>query len=348
MNLKQNSRLRGPVMIDLEGLSVTPVEAKKISNPLVGGLILFTRNFANLEQLRCLIKEIRTINPTCLIAVDHEGGRVQRFKDGFTHLPPMKKLGQLYSKDPEKALMLAEDLGWLMASELVCLDIDISFAPVLDRDHGMSAVIGDRAFSDDLSVIQAVSAAFMKGMHDAGMANTGKHFPGHGAVEADSHFAIPVDNRTEAEIEREDMAVFGALAKTGLDAVMPAHVIYSSVDPLPAGFSEYWLQTVLRKKYGFDGVIFSDDLSMEGATVAGSFSERAIAALNAGCDMVLVCNNPSAADEVLATLAYFEISEDSSRRITSMMHSGQVQEMADLRSSERWKRASSSLNEKIG
>ena len=348
MILKQKGSLRGPVMIDLEGLSVSPIEAKKLANPLVGGLILFTRNFSNLEQLRGLVKEIRAINPACLIAVDHEGGRVQRFKEGFTHLPPMKKLGQLYSKDPENALLLAKDMGWLMASELVCLDIDISFAPVLDRDHGISAVIGDRAFSDDLNVIQAVSAAFMKGMHEAGMANTGKHFPGHGAVEADSHFAIPIDNRTEAEIEREDMRVFGELAKEGLDAVMPAHVIYPCVDAHPAGFSEYWLQTVLRKRYAFDGVIFSDDLSMEGATVAGSFSERAIAALNAGCDMVLVCNNPSAADEVLATLESFAIAEDSSRRIASMMHSGQVQAMAELRNTERWKRASSSLNEKIG
>jgi beta-N-acetylhexosaminidase len=343
MNRNQNTGRHGPVMLDLEGLSVSTTEATKLANPLVGGVILFTRNFADLEQLKRLVGEIRAVNPTCLIAVDHEGGRVQRFRDGFTRLPTMRSLGVLFEQNKEAGLELAQELGWLMASELTCFDIDISFAPVLDRDHGISEIIGDRSFSSSLETIQAVSAAFMNGMRDAGMSNTGKHFPGHGAVEADSHIDIPIDKRSEDTIRQEDMAVFANLAKAGLDAVMPAHVIYSEVDPNPAGFSKYWLQTVLRQGYGFDGVIFSDDLSMEGATVAGSFSERALAALNAGCDMVLVCNNPEAADEVLAALSHYELSKDSSRRISSMRHSGTVRELECLKSSERWKKITDAL-----
>jgi len=299
----------GPLMLDVAGFSLTAKERRILSNPLVGGLILFSRNYQSPDQLRSLVCEIRVASPDIIIAVDHEGGRVQRFKKGFTAIPAMATLGEIYNIDPDKALTQAEDYGWLFAAELISYDIDLSFAPVLDRDHGISSVIGDRAFSSSADVIVKLSRALIKGMHAAGMIATGKHFPGHGGVAADSHHDIPVDKRSLAELTASDMCIFSALSNDEgeecvavIDAVMPAHVIYSEVDKKPAGFSKVWLQDILRKQLDFDGVIFSDDLSMEGASVAGSFAERAEAALDAGCDMVLVCNHPQGAEEVLAYL----------------------------------------------
>lgn len=335
----KNSPTIGPVMIDFEGLSLSEIEIKRLESPLVGGVILFTRNFESPDQLAQLVKQIRSIKPQVIIAVDHEGGRVQRFRTGFTRLPCMASLGSVYKKDVGEALHLARELGWLMAAELRAFDIDISFAPVMDRDHGISAVIGDRAYSSDPKAIVELCSSFIEGMHEAGMASTGKHFPGHGAVEADSHTDIPIDDRPQSVIEQEDMSIFRQLSQRGMDAVMPAHVIYTAVDSLPAGFSSIWID-ILRNECSFDGVVFSDDLSMEGASVAGSFEERADAALKAGCDMVLVCNDPVAADLVIEHLlgGGVSVNEKSEARLLRMQGSGNYT-MEELQASERWKAA---------
>lgn len=292
----------GPLMLDLQGFELSSAERELLQRPMVGGVILFSRNYHHREQLCRLTAAIRAVRPELLIAVDHEGGRVQRFRDGFTRLPAMAALGAMGERDPAGAKALAHSCGWLMASELIACGVDFSFAPVLDLNHGISAVIGDRSFACDPQGVIALAGALMAGMQEAGMATTGKHFPGHGGVEADSHVAIPVDSRSWTDIQEQDLVPFAHFARAGMDAVMPAHVIYSQCDPQPAGFSAFWLQQVLRQQLGFDGVIFSDDLSMEGAVVAGSYPERAAAALAAGCDMVLVCNQPAAALEVLEWL----------------------------------------------
>mgnify|MGYP001819087299 CR=1 FL=1 len=298
----------GPVMLDLEGVEITPEESEILTHPLVGGVILFSRNFASVEQLEALVQQLHDVrSPRLLIAVDHEGGRVQRFRDGFTSLPAAAHFGQVYEQDPNLARHLAEVAGWLMAVELRAVGIDFSFAPVLDVDHGVSEVIGDRAFHSDPAVVTELARAYIKGMHEAGMAATGKHFPGHGCVEADSHTDIPVDDREYNDIYAHDILPFKRLVHQGLAAIMPAHVIYPKVDKLPAGFSPYWLKEVLRKRLNFQGVIFSDDLDMQGASVVGeNYTDRATAALAAGCDMVLVCNNREGALQVLDGLRGYE------------------------------------------
>ncbi|WP_273008791.1 MULTISPECIES: beta-N-acetylhexosaminidase [unclassified Alcanivorax] len=290
------------LMLDLEGLQVSDVEKDLLSHPGTGGLILFTRNYQDRQQLAELVRQIRAVRPEILIAVDQEGGRVQRFRDGFVRLPPMAALGRRYDQTPQLAMAEASLVGELMASELTELDIDLSFAPVLDLDYGTSTVIGDRSFHGDADAMIALAGAFIDGMSAAGMAATGKHFPGHGHVVADSHLELPVDPRPLAEIEAADLRPFVALAQK-LDGIMPAHVIYSAVENQTAGFSRYWLQTRLREQMGFRGVIFSDDLSMAGAHGVGGYAERARAALAAGCDMVLACNNRTGAEEVLDFLA---------------------------------------------
>jgi len=292
----------GVLMLDIEGTALSEAEAEQISCPQVGGLILFSRNYENPEQLQALMSSIRALRPDLLVAVDQEGGRVQRFRTGFTPLPPMAALGRRWQKDPHHAIACAHELGWLMATELRQYDIDISFAPVLDLDWGQSSVIGDRAFGADPEVVTQLAGGLMAGMHEAGMAATGKHFPGHGWVKADSHIERPVDERSLADMEEQDLRPFAALIRRGLDGVMPAHVVYPQVCAAPAGFSNYWLQQILRQRLHFDGVIFSDDLSMEGASQAGSYADRCDQALAAGCDMVLVCNNPTAARAVLEHL----------------------------------------------
>lgn len=289
------------LMLDLEGLTVADSEKDLLRHPGAGGLILFARNYESREQLRELVRQIRAERPEILIAVDQEGGRVQRFRDEFVRLPPMAALGRRYDQDADAGIREAALLGELMASELTELDIDISFAPVLDLDYGNSTVIGDRSFHGDADAMIALAGSFIDGMHAAGMAATGKHFPGHGHVVADSHLELPVDPRPLAEIEAADMRPFMALARR-LDGIMPAHVIYSAVEKQTAGFSRYWLQTQLREKLGFRGVIFSDDMSMAGAQCAGGYPERAEAALKAGCDMVLACNNREGAEQMLAWL----------------------------------------------
>ncbi len=293
----------GPVMLDVASTRLDDDDRRRLLHPHCGGVILFTRNFASTEQLRQLIDEIRSLrSPELLIAVDHEGGRVQRFRAGFTRLPAMSQLGQAWNQHPDQALALSRAIGQVLASELVNIGVDFSFAPVVDLDFGRSQVIGDRAFHALPAVVGELAAALVAGMRDAGMIAVAKHFPGHGFAEADSHVAIPVDARSLAEIEQADLLPYSRLIAHGLAAVMPAHVIYPAVDQRPAGFSPVWLKTILRQRLGFDGVIFSDDLSMEGASVAGDVVERALAAIGAGCDIVLVCNQPAAADRLLSAL----------------------------------------------
>lgn len=286
----------GPLMIDVAGTELSEVDRERLCHPLVGGMILFSRNYASPEQLTRLCREIHALRtPHLVIAVDHEGGRVQRFREGFTRLPAMRRLGELWDGHRDEALLAARGIGFVLAYELLARGVDLSFTPVLDLDYGSSAVIGDRAFHRDPAVVSELAGALIAGLRQAGMAVCGKHFPGHGFVAADSHVAIPVDGRS-LEAMADDLEPYRRLA---LDAVMPAHVIYPEIDSKPAGFSPTWL-TKLREEFSFDGVIFSDDLSMEGASVAGDIVARADAAWIAGCDMLLVCNAPDAVAELLA------------------------------------------------
>ena len=310
--------MSGPVMIDIAGLLPTAAEADMMRNPLVGGVILFTRNYESPAQLRSLTSALHALKPGLLIAVDHEGGRVQRFRAGFTELPSMGSLGERYAQDPALALLLTEAAGFVLAWELRALGVDLSFAPVLDLAYGRSAVIGNRAFHRDPEIVSQLAGALRRGLHAAGFAAVGKHFPGHGFVEADSHHDLPVDSRPYAAIEADDLKPFQALIREGLEGIMPAHILYDAVDSRPAGFSSFWLQDVLRGRLGFDGVIFSDDLSMKGAVGAGAPAERARAALGAGCDMVLLCNDPDAARELLDGLAGCDWPAESARRLARL------------------------------
>ncbi len=292
---------RGPVMLDVSGLELEPEDRERIRHPLVGGVILFARNYDSPGQLSALTTEIRALrDPAPLIAVDHEGGRVQRFRTGFTAIPPMRTLGALWDRDVAAAVAEAERLGRVIASELAAHGIDFSFIPVLDLDHGSSTVIGDRAFHGNPNAVAHLASALHRGLRAGGSVGVGKHFPGHGFVAADSHHEIPVDERPLDALLKDDLVPFGALVRLGLEAVMPAHVLYPAVDVLPAGFSRIWLQDILRGRLGFDGMIFSDDLSMAGARGIGDIVARADAAWAAGCDMVLVCNDPDSADVLLS------------------------------------------------
>jgi len=291
----------GPVMLDVVGTTLSSDDIRRIQHPLTGGVILFTRNYQSRAQVTDLCAAIHDTRPGILIAVDHEGGRVQRFRtDGFTRLPAMRSLGQLWDRDVLQSCKAATALGYVLAAELRACGVDLSFTPVLDLDYGPSEVIGDRAFHRDPRVVTMLAKSVNHGLLQAGMANCGKHFPGHGFVAADSHIAIPVDERDPKDILKEDAAPYGWLGMS-LSAVMPAHVIYPFFDSQPAGFSRKWL-SLLRGELGFEGVIFSDDLSMEGASVAGHVVQGAHAALKAGCDMVLVCNSPDKADQLLEGL----------------------------------------------
>lgn len=301
-----------PLIIDVAGLSLTARDRERLANPLVGGMILFARNWQDREQLTVLCSEVKQVRDDLLICVDHEGGRVQRFRtDGFTHLPPMRAFGALWMKDAMAATNAATAAGYVLAAELRACGVDFSFTPVLDLDWGESGVIGDRAFHPDARVAALLAKSLMQGLLQAGMANCGKHFPGHGFVKADSHVDVPVDKRSLKAILADDAAPYPWLNST-LTSVMPAHVIYPKVDARPAGFSSRWLNDILRGRLGFQGAIFSDDLSMAGARrIEGrdvSYTEAAVAALTAGCDMALLCNESAkedgaAIDEVLQGMA---------------------------------------------
>ncbi len=290
----------GLVMADVIGLELTPDDIKRLQHPLIGAVILFARNYQSPDQLKRLTASIHGVRePSLPIAVDHEGGRVQRFREGFTAIPPMRALGELWQQSAADARGLAEACGYVMGAELVAHGVDFTFAPVLDLDWGESGVIGDRSFHRSPAIVTVLARELMNGLRAAGMANCGKHYPGHGYVRADSHHEIPHDERSLAAITADDMVPFIELAHE-LDSVMPAHVIYDQVDSQPAGFSKLWLQQKLRDEYAFKGVIFSDDLTMEGASVAGGIVARADIALAAGCDMVLLCNDPMRCDELLS------------------------------------------------
>lgn len=312
-----------PLIIDIAGTSLNKEDRRRLKHPLVGGLILFTRNWQNRAQLTALCRDIKKIRKDLLICVDHEGGHVQRFKtDGFTHLPPMRALGEMWLKDGTggegagamAATNAASACGYVLAAELRACGVDFSFTPVLDLDYGESGVIGSRAFARDPRVVTLLAKSLMHGLRLAGMASCGKHFPGHGFVKADSHTEIPVDTRRLKAILADDAAPYGWLSST-LDSVMPAHVIYPKVDARPAGFSSKWLGGLLRGRLNFGGAVFSDDLSMAGARrIDGrevSYTEAAVAALNAGCDMVLLCNQSldggKAVDELIAGLTEAQV-----------------------------------------
>jgi beta-N-acetylhexosaminidase len=293
----------GPALIDVLGTELVDEDRRRLLHPACGGVILFARNYENPQQLVALVREMRALRRELLVCVDHEGGRVQRFRTGFTALPPMRRIGELWDRDREAGRRAAHAVGVVIATELAAHGVDFSFAPVLDLEYGHSSVIGDRALHADPGAVGELGAELVRGLAAGGVAAVGKHFPGHGYARADSHVDLPVDDRALAEILARDVAPYRAAIAAGLAGVMPAHVIYPQVDPEPAGYSTLWLQEVLRGQLGFGGLIFSDDLSMAGAGTAGGVPERARAALAAGCDMVLLCNDPAGQERLLESLA---------------------------------------------
>jgi len=328
----------GPLMVDIAGLTLSEEEVEILQHPLVGGVILFSRNYESPEQVAELTAAIRALrDPHLLISVDHEGGRVQRFRHGFTRLPPIGALGKRYHLESDAVLARAETTGWLMAAELRAVGVDFSFAPVLDLDYGVSEVIGDRAFHRDPDAVVAMARAYIQGMKRAWMPAVGKHFPGHGAVSVDSHLGLPRDTRHFEDMLQADMLPFRQLCHHDLAGIMPAHIVYERSDELPAGFSPFWIQEVLRGRLGFQGAILSDDLSMEGAAVMGDSVARAEAALKAGCDMVLVCNKPESVVQVIDGL---KIKDNPVRHLRLIrLHGRHAVERDTLLASQEWKTA---------
>ncbi len=317
-----NKVLMGPLMADVGGFELNAEDREVLRHPLVGGVILFTRNYHNNEQLRALTAELLKLkkakSPRLLIAVDHEGGRVQRFRDGFTRIPAMRLLGQLHKNDPKKALQWARAQAQILGNELAAHGIDLCLAPVLDLDHGVSEIIGDRAFAADAKTVIAMAKSFCEGLTSVGMAATGKHFPGHGAVVADSHHELPVDARSMKALEAADLKPFTTLIKANIPSLMMAHIRYTAFDKTPASLSKKWITGYLRKKLGYKGAVFCDDLSMGGAAAVGGYEERARMALAAGCDMLPVCNNRPALLQLLKDLKKLKPSAASSARLQKL------------------------------
>lgn len=330
----------GPVMLDIEGLQLTACDKKRLLHPLTGGVILFTRNFSSYPQLTTLVAEIRAVrNPSLLIAVDHEGGRVQRFQQDFTRLPAMGELGLIWDKQPGRAKKLAQQVGYILAAELKASGIDLSFTPVLDIDYGQSCIIGDRAFHRKPQAIAELAHYLMLGMKSAGMMAVGKHFPGHGYIPADTHLEATVDNRAYADIAMDDLIPFRQMIHFGLAGMMSAHIIYPRIDETPATFSGKWLKAILRDELQFEGCIFSDDLSMQAAAAyGGGIVARAEAALKAGCDMILVCNSPQSVDELLDGLQW-DVSAVSLARMMRMHGKQHNPTITELRESAHYVKA---------
>jgi beta-N-acetylhexosaminidase len=328
------------VVVDVLGPVLTDEDRERIRHPAAGAVILFARNYENPEQLAALTADIERLRePALPVCVDHEGGRVQRFREGFTAIPPMRALGRLWDRDRDLAKEAASSIGYIIAAELGAHGVDFSFAPVLDLDYGGSSVIGDRALHFDPTAVGALGACLVRGLAQGGVGAVAKHFPGHGYAEADSHVAVPRDERSFKEIWRKDVAPYKPVIEAGLAAVMPAHVIYPEVDANPAGYSRHWLQEVLRQQLAFQGIVFSDDLSMEGAAVAGGPPERARAALQAGCDMVLLCNNPAGLDKLLDALKDLQLANPE--RLVRMKKQGG----RDLRKSVAYREAHDALRQ---
>ncbi len=334
----------GPLMVDLEAASISETERSLLLKPEVGGIILFSRNFESIDQLTALVDEIHQLrSPRLLVAVDHEGGRVQRFHEGFSRIPAAATYAKVAANDLERSRKLAENAGWLMAVELRACGVDFSFAPVLDLAHGLSGVIGDRAFHSKPAIVSTLAYAFMHGMNKAGMQAVGKHFPGHGGVVEDSHVAMPVDHRELEALLSSDIIPFQNMIENKLAAIMPAHVIYDKVDDKPAGYSSYWIETILRKRFAFQGVVFSDDLSMEAACVAGGFGERAEAALQAGCDMALVCNHLQGAVEAAEYIKGY--SDPTSQLRLVRMHGEHDISWHQLKQNKHWQQLSREISD---
>lgn len=331
----------GPLMVDVQGTELSAEEREMLAHPLVGSVILFTRNYADPQQLAKLVADIHAVrSPALVVGVDHEGGRVQRFREGFSRLPPARRIGHEYDASPAAGLQLAREMGWLMAAELRAHGVDLSFAPCVDLDYGVSEVIGDRAFHARAAVVGELAVAYMHGMRDAGMVATAKHFPGHGAVVADSHHALPVDRRELVDMD-QDLAPYRLLLANGLAGVMVAHVLYPQVDSVPASASVRWIRDYLRGELRFQGVVFADDLSMAGASAIGDIVERAQRALAAGCDVLPVCNHrPS----VLALLDGLKVAPDAAAALRRVRLRGKPSvDPATLRAGARWQSAAALL-----
>lgn len=334
----------GPVMLDIDGVSLSPADRDLLCEPGVGGVILFTRNYESPAQVADLVAEIRALrSPSLLIAVDHEGGRVQRFREGFSDIPPMRSIGHEYDRNPRQALDIARKTGWLIASELRAAHIDLCFAPCVDLDWRVSDVIGDRSFHAKPDAVAELAGAFCRGLTSAGMSAVAKHFPGHGAVVADSHLKLPVDRREYGNL-LDDMRPFESLANNGLIAgVMIAHIVYREMDATPAGFSPFWIQRELRSRLGFGGAVFCDDLSMKATSEYGSMRERVSLALDAGCDMVLVCNDRGAALQAVDALN--DYSNPLSLVRLARLHGTGHTERGSLLSSEEWQQANADVTD---
>lgn len=334
-------------MLDVDGHALTPADRALLREPAVGGVILFSRNYASPGQLAELVAAIRAVRkPPLLVAVDHEGGRVQRFRDGFSEIPPMREIGRYHDRDPEEAISLAHTAGWLAAAELRAMDIDLAFTPCVDLDWGVSEIIGNRALHRKPDVVAVLAQAYCRGLREAGMASVAKHFPGHGAVVADSHEQLPVDRRTYGDL-LDDMQPYERLiGSRQLAGVMLAHIVYAELDQMPAGFSAYWINNQLRDQMGFDGAVFCDDLSMRATSRYGSMPQRAELALDAGCDMILVCNDRPAAQATVAALR--EYSNPLSLVRLARLHGTGDFMWESLHASDAWQAARSRLKELLG
>jgi beta-N-acetylhexosaminidase len=327
----------GPLMVDIAGTELTADDVRVLCHPLVGSVLLFTRNYRDVEQVAALTASIRALRtPHLLIAVDHEGGRVQRFREGFTRLPASRLLGRRYDEDRREGLSIAQSVGWLMASELRAVGVDFSFAPCVDLDYGVSEIIGDRSFSSDPDAVAGLAVAYMAGMREAGMPAIAKHFPGHGAVVADSHVALPVDRREFVDLE-PDIRPYRPLIDNNLAAVMAAHVVFPAVDALPASLSKRWISGVLRGELGFHGCVFADDLSMAGAVAFGDVMQRTRLALDAGCDVIPICNSRPSVQSVLDHLEPEVGSAASQARLVRMRARGEGPAMSELQAGQHWR-----------